>query len=173
MIKRYKEILFGFMLGLAMWVADALMHTMMLGPTQDHQPAFAEELFAPHGPQLITRLLFVAFALFFGWLLWRSNQREREVRDLERRLAHFYEQTITPATLIMDECNTLLRSGGLTGESLELIREIRTHARQIDDFVKDFPRRLYASSRGSDAATAPSEASPPEVHQLQKKGGAP
>ncbi len=145
MIRRYKEIFFGLLLGLAMWASDALMHTMMPMSGKDHQPAFVQELLYPDGPQLITRLLFVAFALFIGWLLWRSNKREREVRDLERRMAVFHERTINPATLIMDECNTLIRSGGLTGETLELVKEIRSHARQIDDFAKDFPRRSVAA----------------------------
>ena len=140
MISRYKEIFFGFLLGLAMWVSDALMHTIMPMYGKDHQPAFVQELFFPVGPQLITRLLFVAFALFIGWLLWHSNKREREVRDLERRMAIFHERAINPATLIMDECNTLIRSGGLAGETLELVKEIRSHACQIDDFAKDLPR---------------------------------
>lgn len=141
MIRRYKEIFFGFLLGLVMWASDALMHTMMPMSGKDHQPAFLEEFLYPDSPQLITRALFVAFALFVGWLLWRSNRREREVRDLEQRIAVFHERTINPATLIMDECNTLIRSGGLTGETLELVKDIRSHARQIDDFAKDFPRR--------------------------------
>jgi len=141
MIKRYKEIFFGFLLGLAMWASDALMHTMMPMSGKDHQPAFMEEFLSPDGPQLITRLLFLAFALFIGWLLWRSNKREREERDLEQRIALFHERTINPAMLIMDECNTLIRSGGLKGETLELVKEIRGHARQIDDFAKDFPGR--------------------------------
>lgn len=141
MIKRYKEIFFGLLLGLAMWGADALMHTMMPMSTKDHQPTFMEELLAPDGPQLVTRLLFVGFALFFGWLLWRSNQRERAVRDLERRIAVFHEQVINPASSILEECNALLRSDGLRGEGVELVKEIRQHARQIDDFAKDFPRR--------------------------------
>lgn len=145
MLKRYKEIFFGLMLGLAMWGADALMHTMMPMPGNDHQPTFAEELFFPQGPQLITRLLFLGFALFLGWLLWRSNQRERAVRDLERRMAVFHEQVINPASSILEECSALLRSEGLREESVELVKEIRQHAREIDDFAKDFPRRSALS----------------------------
>ncbi|MGE0883436.1 MAG: hypothetical protein AB7P14_07835 [Blastocatellales bacterium] len=149
MLKRYKEIFFGLLLGLVMWGADAVMHTMMPMSDNNHQSAFVEELFFPDGLQLITRLLFVGFALFLGWLLWRSNQRERAVRDLERRMAVFHEQVINPASSILEECSALLRSDGLKGESVELVKEIRQHARQIDDFAKDFPRRT-AVSPGND-----------------------
>jgi len=145
MISRYKEIFFGFLLGLAMWASDALMHTMMPMPGKSHQPAFAQELLYPDSPQLITRLLSVAFALFIGWLLWHSNKREREVRDLERRMAVFHEQIINPASSILEKCNALLRGDGLKGEGVELVKEIRQHARQIDDFAKDFPRRSALS----------------------------
>lgn len=141
MIGRYKEIFFGLLLGLAMWVADALMHTLMPMSGSEHQSSFWIELFYPDGPQLITRLLFVGFAFFLGWLLWRSNQRERAVRDLERRMAVFHEQVINPASSILEECSALLRGDGLRGEGVELVKEIRQHARQIDDFAKDFPRR--------------------------------
>ena len=77
--------------------------------------------------------------------LWRSNQRERAVRDLERRIAVFHEQVINPASSILEECSALLRSDGLRGESVELVKEIRQHARQIDDFAKDLPRRPSGS----------------------------
>jgi hypothetical protein len=149
MIRRYKEIFFGLLLGLAMWVADALMHTMMPMAVRDYQPSLAEELLSPHGPQVITRLLFVGFALFLGWLLWRSNQRERQVRDLERRIAIFHEQLINPAMLVMDGCNTLLRSGGISRECLEIVKEIRDHARQIDDCAKDFNPSAPSQSTGA------------------------
>ena len=141
MLKRYKEIFFGLLLGLAMWGADALMHTMMPMSDNDHQLTFVEELLFPDGPQLITRLLFLGFALFLGWVLWRSNQRERAVRTLERQIAVFHERIINPANSILEECNALIRGDGLTGEPLKLVQEIRQQARQIDDFAKDFPRR--------------------------------
>ena len=112
MIGRYKEIFFGLLLGLAMWVADAQMHTAMPMAVRGYQPSLAEELISPDGPQLVTRLLFVSFALFLGWLLWRSNQRERAVRDLERQIAVFHEQVINPARSILEECNALLRADG-------------------------------------------------------------
>src|SRR5574341_211483 len=155
MIRRYKEIFFGLLLGLAMWVADAVMHVRVPMTAQDHQPSFVEELFSPHGPQLITRLLFVGFALLLGWILWRSNRRVREARELENRVALFHSRIINPATLILDDCNTLLRSGGLTGETLEIIKAMRQHARQIDDFAKDLRLDRGGTDRAETTAQQP------------------
>lgn len=137
MIGRYREIFFGLLLGLAMWAADAVMHVKMPVVGREHEPAFAEELLSPDRPQLITRLLFAGFALLLGWILWRGNRRVRDARDLERRVALFHRRIINPVTLILDDCNALLRSGGLAGETLEIVEEMRKHARQIDDFAKD------------------------------------
>lgn len=144
MIKRYKEIFFGLFLGLAMWVLEALMHTVIPVRIED-RPTFAAQLFSPDVPQLVTRLVFIGFALLLGYFLWRSNQREREVRDLERRIQLLHERMGSPAILILDGCNALLRSGSLPGESLEVVKAIRVHARQVDDFLKDFPRRQEPS----------------------------
>ena len=145
MIARYKEIFLGLLLGLLMWLADALMHTKITTPDGAHQPTFVEELFLPDSPQLITRLLFVGLALFLGALLWHSNQRERAVRKLERQIALFHEQIITPTDSILGECNELLRNGELAGEPLELVQEIQRHAQQIDGFTKYFARHAIFS----------------------------
>lgn len=150
MIRRYKEIFFGLMLGLAMWIADAQMHTMMQEASQERQRALSEELLASDGAPLFIRLLYLGFALFAGLLLWRSNQHERMVRDLEGKVALFHERMVGATTGILGECNTLLRSRGLTGEALDVAKEIRSHARQIEEFAKDFPPLLVVPGLGSD-----------------------
>jgi len=163
MIKRYKEIFSSLLLGLAMWAADALMHTMMPASSSEERTGLAEELFSTDHPQLIFRLFFVVFALFLGWLLWRSNRGEREAGDLERWNAAFYQRIVTPATLILDDCNMLARSGGLTGESLKLVEEIRGHARQVDDLARGFLPRTLASGGN---ATARHQSYPPASQPL-------
>ena len=47
MVKRYKEIFFGLLLGLAMWVVDAAMHTQ-LGESVHASRNFWLELVQPH-----------------------------------------------------------------------------------------------------------------------------
>jgi hypothetical protein len=162
MVKRYKEVIFGLLLGLAMWPADALMHVLM-SPADVPPPSFAEELLHPDAPMLFVRLLFTGLAALVGWLLWRSNRREREVRDLESRVAALHERMVGPASLILDLCNALIRGGGLTGEKLEIILQIRGQARQVDDFAKDFPFRLPPEGRpagGSERGAEAGEESP-------------
>jgi SAM-dependent methyltransferase len=151
MLNRYKEIFFGFLLGLAMWMADSLMHTMMPASPSEEHTGLAEELFSTDHPQLIFRLFFVTFALFLGWLLWRSNWGERKARDPESREVVFFERIITLATLILDDCTALARGGGLTGESLKLVEEIHRHAMQADDFARGFLPRTLASGGNADA----------------------
>lgn len=154
MLKRYKEPLFGLLLGLGMWVADAVMHTLMAPSANERHAGFIAELLAPGVPQLITRLLYLGFAFACGWLLWRSNRRERVARELGRRLNIIQEQIVTPAIIILDECNDLLRREELQGEGLRVVKDIRDHARQIDDCVKDLSRRIAAAvdASGSDSA---------------------
>lgn len=151
MINRYKEILFGLLLGLAMWAADALMHTMMPTASPESPPALADELFSPDGTLLVIRLLYISFALFVGWALWRSNRQERLGCDSERKVSAFHKQMVAPTTNILDGCNTLLRSGGLTGEALNLVRGIHSHAQQIDEFTKAFTPLLLVPSRNNGA----------------------
>lgn len=135
MIKRYKEILFGLLLGLTMWIADAQMHTMMPAESAEQRPALAEELFSPDGPPLVVRLFYFGFALFAGWLLWRSNQSERSVDDLENTTAIIRARMINPTSNILDECNALLVSSTLTSEAVNIVKSIRRHAQQIEDFT--------------------------------------
>lgn len=140
MIGRYKEIFSSLLIGLAMWIADAQMHTMMPVASPEHRPSLAEEVFSPDGPLLFIRLLYVSFALFFGWLLWRSNRGERAVREPEREEELFHCQVVYPAMLISDAANKLLRGGEWKGQNLEAVNRISQHARRIEDFVKHLPR---------------------------------
>ncbi|MBL8169753.1 MAG: methyltransferase [Acidobacteria bacterium] len=149
MIGHYKEIFFGLLLGLAMWAADALMHTMMPPGSSEQQSALAEEIFSPEGPPLMIRLLYVSFAFVVGWALWRSNRQERVVLESECKGMTFQERIANPTTSILDRCNTLLRTSGLTGEALDIVKEIRNQAQQIDDFTKTFPPLLLIPGRNA------------------------
>ena len=145
MISRYKEIFFGLLLGLAMWMADALMHTMMSAASQGHRPALpalpalVEELLFPEGTALIFRLLYAGCALCAGWLLWRSNRRERAALEMDWRLANVHERMIYQAAFISNGSELLLRGGELTGQGLASAKEIGNHARLIEEFVKSLP----------------------------------
>ena len=78
MITRYREVFFGLLFGVAATALDIIMHARM----QEH--SFAEELIHPDLEMLFYRVLFLAFGLALGVLLWRTNVRQRESRiDLE------------------------------------------------------------------------------------------
>lgn len=139
MIGRYKEILFGLLLGLAMWIADAQMHAMMPTASAARQSALIEELFSPDGPPLVVRLLYVSFALLVGWLLWRSNQHERGVCEPEWQERLHGHEVVYAVTRISDATNKLLRSGEWEEQDLEAVSRIRHYARQIEDFVGHLP----------------------------------
>ena len=80
MISRYREVVFGVVIGLVASVIDVIMHARMQGRT------FVEELMHPEIEMFFYRLLFLAFGFALGLILWRKNQRERETRDLAEAL---------------------------------------------------------------------------------------
>lgn len=145
MLNRYKEIFFGLLLGLTMWAADALMHTR-LSAGQPEQPTLLEEMFRPEGPPFFIRALYAGFALFLGWLLWRSNRRERALQEWEQRIKSFQGRVVDPVRLLSTSANTLLCSDALTEPSLAAIHRIRNHILQLEDFAKHFPPHLPAGT---------------------------
>lgn len=140
MIKRYKEIFFGLLLGLAMWVADAQMHAMMPANSANAQASLVEEIFFPSDLPLTIRTLYVSFALLVGWLLWRSNQQEQVANTPVRQEELFYCQISYPATLISEAATKLLRGGDWNQESVEAFNRINHHARQIESSLNPLPR---------------------------------
>lgn len=85
-IRVYREIWFGFVLGLAMWIIDALMH-LELGVTGTGD--IISEIFMPHPTTALFRIFYMALAISFGIFLWRLNNRERQFRELEHNLIEF------------------------------------------------------------------------------------
>jgi hypothetical protein len=85
-IRVYREIWFGFILGLAMWIIDALMH-LELGVTGTGD--VISEIFMPHPTTTLFRIFYMALAISFGIFLWRLNNRERQFRELEHNLIEF------------------------------------------------------------------------------------
>lgn len=78
MIRRYKEVWFGLSFGLGAILIDSAMHSQMSGS------AFIGELFSFHFDMFVYRILFLAFGLGLGWLLWRNSRQERQFRLLQK-----------------------------------------------------------------------------------------
>lgn len=106
MLYRYKEIVFGFVLGVAMWIVDAAMH-VQLGAEVHAPSSFLEELLRPGVVPLLFRTIFLVIAIAFGWALWRSNRRERELHLLEEAIIRFNRHLDSPAMRILNHTRML------------------------------------------------------------------
>ena len=141
MLKKYKEILFGAFVGLAMWVVDAAMHTQ-LGQDLHSADTFVGELLRPNTTALTFRAMFFAIAAAFGWALWRSNWRERELRALEDAIIAFHRQLDSPAMRIVSHVRMLQGRPGVTRDevAMSVAEAIHDDARIIDQLAQQYIR---------------------------------
>jgi signal transduction histidine kinase len=141
MLRRYKEILGGFGLGLAMWVVDAVMH-VVIGADVHSSGSFAVELLQPGFTQLIFRSAFLFVGTAFGWALWRSNWRERELRALEDAIVAFHRQLDSPAMRIVNHVRMLQGRAGITRDEVacDVIEAIGEDARSINALAQQYMR---------------------------------
>ncbi len=137
-IKCYKEIWFGFGLGLFAWLVDAVMH-VELG-AEVHAESLWAEIFAPHPTALIFRVFYLAVAVAFGTFLWRANWRERQLRALEEAVVRFQRQLDAPALRLLSFAGQLQsrNSVRLDETANRLASEITTDANLIDDLAKKY-----------------------------------
>jgi signal transduction histidine kinase len=141
MLRRYKEILGGFGLGVAMWIVDAVMH-VLIGADVHSSGSFAVELLQPGYTQLIFRSAFLLVGTAFGWALWRSNWRERELRALEDAVVAFHRQLDSPAMRIVNHVRMLQGRAGVVRDEIarEVIEAIGEDARSIDALAQQYMR---------------------------------
>ncbi len=139
MLKRYKEIIYGLLLGLAMWVVDAAMH-VQLGADVHSSGSFADELLRPGATQLLFRGIFLFIGVAFGWALWRSNWRERELRALEDAVVAFHWQLDSPAMRIVSHIRMLQGRPGVTRDEVaaSVAESISEDAHIIDQLAQQY-----------------------------------
>ena len=136
--KSYKEIWFGFGLGLSAWLVDAVMHTELGADV--HAGSLWTEIFAPHPTALIFRGFYLVVALAFGVFLWRTNWRERQLRALEQSVVAFQRQLDAPALRILGAVRQMQhRNSILLDETAgRLASEIGADAGLIDELAKKY-----------------------------------
>lgn len=136
--KSYKEIWFGFGLGAAMWMIDAVMHTELGADV--HAESLFTEIFSPHPTALIFRLLYIVIAVAFGVFLWRTNWRERELRALEQSVVAFQRQLDAPALRILAAVRNLQNRNSirLDETAKKMTDEINLDAVLIDELAKKY-----------------------------------
>lgn len=139
MLRRYKEIVYGLLLGLAMWVVDAAMHAQ-LGIDVHSSGSFADELVRPGATQLFFRSVFLIIGVAFGWALWRSNWRERELRALEDAVVAFHRQLDSPAMRIVSHIRMLQGRPGVARDEVasSVAESISDDAHLIDELARQY-----------------------------------
>ncbi len=138
MIKRYKEVLFGLLLGAAMWIIDAAMHAEIGAEVGSH--GLWAEIFEPNPTTVFFRLIYFVLAAAFGVYLWRANWREREVRALEQAVIGFQRQLDPPALRILSRARQLQSRNSvmLDETAAHLAEEIGADARQLDELAQKY-----------------------------------
>ena len=140
MFRRYKEIIYGFGLGLAMWIVDAAMHARL--GSEIHSQGFLSEVLHPGPTQILFRGFYVAVATAFGVALWRSNWRERELRALEDAIIAFHRQLDSPAMRIVSHIRMLQGRPGVSRDdvAMGIAEAIGDDASMIDELAKQYLR---------------------------------
>lgn len=138
LLKSYKEIWFGLGLGAAMWLIDSVMHVELGADV--HAESLLNEIFSPHPTALIFRLLYIGIAVAFGFFLWRTNWRERELRALEQSVVAFQRQLDAPAIRILTAVRRLQNRNSIRLDEAAgtLAAEIYLDANLIDELAKKY-----------------------------------
>jgi|SRR5215469_4023254 len=129
----YKEIVYGAVFGFVALLLDTVMDAR-----SDGQGFLAEVVLRPG--MMLYRLLFLFFGIVFGWLLWRNNQREREVRALLENLRRFHQEYEAEAVVLHTSLQVLLTKNlNLSPEAESLVRSAYEKSRELQSLVKQRP----------------------------------
>lgn len=133
MQKSYKEIFYGIAFGVGAAALDTLIDTRGAG----------ESFFAgltAHPGMILYRVLFIIYGVIVGWLLWKNNQRERDMRQLMESLRHFHQQYEAQALVIHTNLQLLLTKNlPLTPEAEALLRKTYEESRDLESVVRQRP----------------------------------
>lgn len=140
---RYREIAYGVLTGLSIWVIDA----MLQAGGRDHFgfDTVASEMILSRPPQLLLRILLLIISVALGYSLWQSRERERRMRDLQMIFKSLQRQIVNPSLLILGHSSNLaLREGWpVSRESVEMLSEIQCSARKLNEIIKQWPETDY------------------------------
>lgn len=129
---RYREVVYGLVFGLGACAIDIVMHARMNGRSA------LEELIRPEPAMIIYRVLFLAFGVALGTLLWQKSRREREARDLAQRMEQLRREISGPAILIHANVQLLLtRQGSAAPTDVEpLLRTIYDESKKLRSLTR-------------------------------------
>lgn len=132
-IKRYREIVYGFVFGLGACAIDIVMHARMDGRSA------LEELIRPDPAMIFYRVLFLAFGIALGMLLWQKSKREREARQLAELMRQLRHDIAGPTILIHANVQMLLTREGsaAAGDAEPLLRVIYEQSKKLRSVIGD------------------------------------
>jgi len=129
----YKEVFYGIAFGLGAAALDTLIDARQ-----------ADEGFFTgiinHPGMLLYRMLFVVYGLLLGWLLWKNNQRERDLRSAMEQLRKFHHEYEAHAIVLHANLQMLLTKDlRLAAEAEALLRNTYEKSRDLQSLAKERP----------------------------------
>ena len=133
MLSTYKEIVYGAVFGFIALLLDTMMDAKSEG-----QDFLAEVALRPG--MMVYRCAFILLGIVIGWLLWRTNQRERETRKLLEELRRFHQEYEAEAVVVHTSLQVLLTKNlNLSPDAEGLIRTAYEKSRDLQSLVKERP----------------------------------
>lgn len=129
MLKRYREIFYGFLFGIGAACIDMFTDAKMQG----------KQFWDVSAGMTLYRMLFVLFGCILGWLLWRKNQRERQFRSLLAAMEKLRGQIGPPAVMIHAHTQSLLAKPGprLPPDTEAVLRAIYEESQKLQSAAKE------------------------------------
>ena len=133
MLATYKEIVYGAVFGFIALLLD----TVMDGKSEGQ--GFLAEI-GSHPGMMLYRFFFLFFGILSGWLLWRNNQRERDMRRLVEEIRHFHHEYEARAVVLHTSLQTLLTKDLRLPPDVEtLIQKAYEESRDLQSVAKQRP----------------------------------
>src|SRR5262249_27574734 len=134
MLRHYKEIFYGLIFGLGAACIDTFVDA-----STEHKA------FWDFGAgMLLYRGLFILFGFLLGWLLWRTNQSERESRSLIAGMQKLQSEIGPPTVIIHAQTQLLLTKPGapLPPELEVIVRSIHDQSLKLQILAKEITALL-------------------------------
>ncbi len=115
---KYKEVIFGALFGVGASLIDVAMHATM------RSGDFLTELIHPTPVMAVYRILFLAFGVGLGVVLWLRNRSERDFRQMSASFDALRKNITAPSMLVHANLQVLLmqHEGRIPDDALAVIR---------------------------------------------------
>ena len=140
---KYKEVIFGTLFGIGASLIDTAMHATMADSD------FFTELIHPTLVMAAYRVLFLAFGVGLGVLLWLKNRRERAFRELSSSFEALRRNVLSPSMLVHVNLQTLLMQYGTNfpDDAMAVIRMAYENSAAVQRVLTDASGQRAASEQ--------------------------